>query len=68
MNEQIYLGTSVLDSSKRPMYEFWYDYIKPKYQYKTKLSYMDTNSFVIHIKTKHFYEDIATDVEKRFDT
>ena len=25
-------------------------------------------SFVIHIKTEHFYEDIANDVEKRFDT
>ena len=29
---------------------------------------MDTESFVIHIKTKDFYEDIANDVEKWFDT
>ena len=29
---------------------------------------MDTNSFIIHIKTKDFYKDIADDVEKRFDT
>ena len=29
---------------------------------------MDTDSFVIHIKTKDFYEDIANDVEKCFDT
>ena len=50
------------------MYEFWYDYIKPKYQEKAKLCYTDTGSFIIHIKTEDFYKDIATDVEKWFDT
>ena len=29
---------------------------------------MDTDSFVIHIKTKDFYKNIADDVENRFDT
>ena len=29
--------------------------------------FMDTDSFTIHIKTKDVYEDIADDVEKRFD-
>ena len=46
------------------MYEFCNDYIKQKYQDSAKLCYMDTESFVIHIKTKDFYEDIADDVEK----
>ena len=50
------------------MYEFWYDYIKPKYQDKAKLCYMDTDSFAIYIKTEDFYEDIAGDVERWFDT
>ena len=50
------------------MYEFWYYYIKPKYQNSAKLCYMDTDSFIINIKTEDFYEDIANDVEKRFDT
>ena len=50
------------------MYEFWYDYIKPKYQDRAKLCYMDTDSFIIYIKTKDFYEDIANDVQKWFDT
>ena len=50
------------------MYEFWYDYIKPKYQNNAKLCYMDTDSFIFNIKTENFYEDIANDVEKRFDT
>ena len=68
MNKPVYLGMSILDISKTLMYEFWYDYIKPKYQDKAKLCYMDTDSFVIHIKTEDFYEDIANDVEEWFDT
>ena len=50
------------------MYEFWYGYIKPKYGERAKLCYTDTNSFVIHIKTEDFFEDISNDVEKWFDT
>ena len=68
MNKPIYLRMSILDINKTLMYEFWYDYIKPKYQYKAKLCYTDPDSFVIHIKTEDFCEDIANDVEKRFDT
>ena len=68
MNKPICLGMSILDVSKTLMYEFWYDYIKPKYQYKAKLCYTDTDSFVIHIITEEVYKDIADDVEKWFDT
>ena len=68
MNKPIYLGMSILDISKSLMYEFWYDYVKPNYQDKTKLRYMDTDNFVIHIKTEYFQEDITNDVEKWFDT
>ena len=68
MNKPVYLGMSILDISKTLMYEFWYDYIKPKYQDRVKLCYMDTGSFGIHIKSENFYEDIADDVEKWFDT
>ena len=50
------------------MYEFWYDYIKPKYLQNAKQRYMDTDSFIIHIKMEDFYKDIACDVDKRFDT
>ena len=31
MNKAVYLGLSALDLSKTVMYEFWYDYVKPKY-------------------------------------
>ena len=68
MNKPIYLGLSILDISKILMYEFWYDYMKPKYGNRVKLCYMDTDSFVMNIKTNDFYKDIASDVEKRFDT
>ena len=67
-NKHIYLGLSILEISKLLMYEFWYDYMKPKYGSNVKLYYMDTDSFIINIKTLDFYKDIANDVEKRFDT
>ena len=68
MNKLIYLGLPILDISKILMYEFWYDYMKPKYGNDVKLCYMDTDSFVMNIKIEDFYKDIANDVEKRFDT
>ena len=68
MNKPIYLGLSILEISKILMYEFWYDYMKPKYDNNVKLCYMDTDSFIMNIKTNDFYEDIANDVENRFDT
>ena len=68
MNKPIYLGLSILEISKILMYEFWYDYMKPKYNGNVKLYYMDTDSFKMNIKTNDFYEDIASDVENRFDT
>ena len=67
MNKPIYLGLSILDISKILIYEFWYDYMKLKYNDKVKLCYMDTDSFIMNIKTNDFYKDIANDVDKRFD-
>ena len=67
-NKPVYLGLSILEISKILMYEFWYDYMKPKYNDNVRLCYMDTDSFVMHIKTNDFYKDIASDVENRFDT
>ena len=68
MNKPIYLGQAILDISKTLMYEFRYDYIKPKYKEKLRLCYTDTDSFVMYIKTEDFYKDIAGDVERWFDT
>ena len=68
MNKPIYLGLSVLEISKTLMYKFWYDYMKLKYDNDVKLCYMDTDRFIMNKKTNDFYEDIANDVENRFDT
>ena len=68
MNKPVYLGQAILDLSKTLMYEFHYDYMRPKYGSKVKLCYMDTDSFVYEIETEDFYRDIAKDVKKRFDT
>ena len=68
MNKPIYLGLSILEISKILMYEFWYDYMKPKYNSNVKLCYMDMDSFIMNIKTNDFYKDIASDVKNRFDT
>ena len=65
MNKSIYLRLSILEISKTLMYEFWYDCMKPKYDDNIKLCYMDTDSFIMHIKTENFYKDIASDVEKK---
>ncbi|XP_057296161.1 uncharacterized protein LOC130625103 [Hydractinia symbiolongicarpus] len=67
LNKPIYLGPAILDLSKIVMYEFHYDYMRLKYADNLKLCHMDTDSFVYHIKTDHFYKDIADDVALRFD-
>ena len=64
MNKPVYLGMSILDISTTLMYEFWYDCVKPKYKEKTKLCYMDTDSFVIKIFTEDFFDDINNAVER----
>ena len=58
MNKPIYLGMSVLDISKTLMKEFWHDYVKPKYQDRAKLCYMDTDSFLFILKLKIFLKTL----------
>ena len=55
MNKPVYLGLSILDLSKTVMYKFWYAYVKLK-------------SFIILVKTGDIYQDIAEDIETKFDT
>ena len=68
MHKPIYLGMSILDINKMLMYKFWYDYFKPKFGDKAKLCYTDTDSFIIHIITEDFFEDISNGVEVWQDT
>ena len=64
MNKPVYLDLSILGISKTLMYEFWYDYMKPKYGNNVKLCYVDTDRFLMYIKTEDFYKDIAHDGNK----
>ena len=64
LNKPVYLGLLILDISKIVMHEIWDEYMKPKYCDHAELRYMDTDSFIINIKTEDFYENIANDVKK----
>ena len=68
MNKPVYLGMCILDLSKTIMYDFHYNYIKPKYNDKAKLLFTDTDSLMYEIQTEDFHKDIAGDVKNRFDT
>ena len=68
MNKPVYLGLLILEFSKILMYEFWYDYVKLKYDKNSKLCYMDTDSLIVFINTNSIYKDIAKSFETRFDT
>ena len=68
VNKPIYLGQAILDLSKTLMFEFWCDYIVPKYGDNIKLCYINTYSFIMHIKTEDFYKDISANVDRWFGT
>ena len=68
MNKPVYLWLSMLKLSKIIMHEFWYDYVKLKYGEEAKWCYMNTDSFIVLIKTDDIYKDITENFETRFDT
>ena len=68
MNKPVYLNLFILKISKIAMNQYWFDYVKPKYENETKLCYTDTDSFIVIIKLKDGYIDLAGDVETIFGT
>ena len=68
MNKPVYLGLSTLELCKIVMYEFLYDYMKPKYKEKAKLCYIDKDSLIAYVEFEGIFKGIVKDVEKRFDT
>lgn len=65
MNKPVYLGLLNLNKSKIAIYQYWYNYGKPKYRDNARLCYMDTDSFIVHMKSEDVYENLARDVETR---
>ena len=55
MNKSVHLGFLILDLSKTVICEFWYDCVKPKYGENAELCYMDTGSFIVHVKADDIY-------------
>ena len=68
INKPVYLGFSMLYVSKTVTYTFWYGYVKLKYGENPKIWFMDTDSFIVHIKTDDIYKSIVKDVEIEIDT
>ncbi len=68
LNKPIYVGMSILDLSKTLMYDFHYNYVKPKWGDNAELLFTDTDSLCYEIKTNDFHEDIKDDVPEWFDT
>ena len=64
MNKPVYLGLSKLEVSQIVIYNFQYDYGKREKREKTKICYMDTDSFIVYIKTEDIYVDIPKDFAK----
>lgn len=68
MDKPISIGMTVLELSKVLMYDFFYNYLKPKYEENIELLYTDTDSFILNVFTDCFYTDIANDINDRYDT
>ena len=68
VNIPVYLSLLIFEVSKIVMYEFWYDYDKPKYGEKAEISHIDTERFIVYIKTDDICKDNTEDVETKFDT
>ena len=62
MNKPIYIGTAVLDLSKILMYDYLYNDLKKEYGENVSLLYMDTDSFILDIKTDDVYKDMKKNI------
>jgi hypothetical protein len=61
LNHPIYVAFAILDLSKLLMYQFHYEYMKPKRDCNAKLLFTNTDSLCYEIKTNDSYQDTLED-------
>ena len=61
LDKPSYVAMCILDLSKTLMYDFHYNYIKPKYGKRAILGFTDTDSLLYSIETDDVYEDLYED-------
>ena len=65
MNKLVYLGLSILKLHKILIYEFWYDYVKPKYCEKANFFSLDADSFIVYIQKQMIFIEILQKMLKQ---
>lgn len=68
ISKPVYLSLPILDVSKIAMYDYLFYYTEPKYGDWVKLCHMDTDSFMVPVKSDNVYANVSEVVETRFDT
>ena len=58
LNTPLYMGWFILENSKAFMYNFFYNVLKKTYNDDVSLLYMDTDSFLINMKNRNFFDEI----------
>ena len=61
LDRPAYVGICILDLSKTLMYDFHYNYLKKRYNNKTKLLFTDTDSLCYEIETQDISEELRQD-------
>ena len=63
LNKPAYIGICILELRKVVMYKCYYDYIKNKYDNKSKLLFTDTDSLMYEMKIEDVFEDVSSNKE-----
>ena len=61
LKKPVYTGMTILENSKILMYNFYYNYLKPRYGPNCELIYTDTDSLLLNIQTEDVYKDMKED-------
>ena len=67
MNKPVYLRVQIQELIQILLYDFWYDYENQNMVKKQSCVIIDTDNFIVYIKTDDSYKEISKDVETRFD-